>query len=329
MSLAIIDTRMTGNQSGGPGVLKNVTSRSRRSPMKLATAAIRPLISLGVGLAVAATALAGTSEPAAAAPPEGAYWHSRAIMTRTHPWRFGSKRDPYSLVERTISESWSAPDGRRWAGYRELGTLPESAADKKAWRRDGSPSKWSKSIDGKVVKLSTKPTRGHVTPVRSQTSFQLAGQSLTYDEVQRLPADPGNLKDWLRRAGQVFRVQSGALDNWVVHSLMELLHRIPAPKEVRAAAYQALLTMPDVQVAGQAKDPLGRSGVAVLIRQNEDKKRRSAARVRLIVDTGTMLLLSWDQRVTLDGKTVEGKTLNETLVEVGWTDSPPAVPALP
>ena len=95
--------------------------------------------------------------------------------------------NPYSLVERRISEQWQAPDGRLWVGYRELGTLPASAADKKAWRRDGSPSKWSESVNRKTVKLSTEPAKGNVTPVRNENSFRLAGQRLTCDEVQRCP----------------------------------------------------------------------------------------------------------------------------------------------
>ncbi|MGP3934572.1 hypothetical protein [Nonomuraea sp. KM88] len=298
--------------------------------MKFATAPIRRLSSLGIGLAVGATALMGAPAAAAAAPPEGAYWHSRALMTTTHAWRFGSRSDPYSLVQRRVTEYWNAPDGRMWIGFRELGTLPRSAADKKAWRRDGSPSRWSESIDGKTVKLSTEPAKGSVTPVRNENSFRLAGQRLTYDEVQRLPADPDILKDWLKRAGKVSRVPDGAIDGWVTSSLPEILHSIPAPKEVRSAAYQALLTMPGVRAGGNAKDTLGRSGAAVVIdRTSKGKSGTSSAEIRLIVDTGTMVLLSRDQTVTHNGKTIAGKTHNETLVKVGWTNSQPAVPALP
>ncbi|MEO3799406.1 hypothetical protein ABGA98_05175 [Nonomuraea sp. B1E8] len=298
--------------------------------MKFATAPIRRLSSLGIGLAVGATALIGAPSAAAAAPPEGAYWHSRALMTTTHAWRFGSKPDPYSLVQRRISEDWQAPDGRAWFGFRELGTVPKSAADKEAWRRDGSPSTWSRSIDGKVVKLSAKPSNGSVNPVRKKNSFGLAQQRLTYDEVQRLPADPNVLKDWLRRAGKVSRVPDGSLDGWVAGSLPEILYSIPAPKQVRAAAYQALLTMPGVRADGNAKDTLGRSGAAVVIdRTSKGKSGTSSSRIRLIVDTGTMVLLSRDQMVTHDGKTLGGKTHNTTLVKVGWTNSQPAVPALP
>ncbi|MFF0773580.1 hypothetical protein ACFYUK_32135 [Nonomuraea wenchangensis] len=296
--------------------------------MKLATAPIRPLVSLGVGLAMGATALLGAPGAAAAAPPEGAYWHTRSLMTLTHPWRFGSRSDPYALVQRRVSESWQAPDGRAWFGFRELGTLPKSAADRKAWQRDGSPSKWSESIDGKTVKLSATPAKGSIGPVRDQNQFFLAGQNLTYEEVQRLPADPGVLKDWLRRAGQVGRVPSASLDGWVVGTLPELLHALPAPKEVRAAAYQALLTMPGVRADGVAKDTLGRSGAAVLV-DRTFKGSKSSAMTRLIVDTGRMVLLSRDQKALNDGKQVPGKDSSETLVEVGWTNTPPAVPALP
>jgi hypothetical protein len=296
--------------------------------MKFATAPIRPLISLGIGLSMGATAFLGASAAVAATPPEGAYWHTRTVSTSTHPWRFGTKAHPYSLVQREITERWSAPDGRAWFGYRELATLPGTAADKKAWQRDGSPSKWSESIDGKTVKLSTEPAKGRVTPVRGANSFQVAGQWLTYDEVQRLPTDPSRLKAWLTEAGQVGREND--IPGWLRYTLPELLHDVPAPKEVRAAAYQALLTMPGVRADGDAKDALGRSGAAVLIdRTSKEKKSKSSAKIRLIVDTGKMVLLSRDQTVTFDGKTMAGKTYNETLVEVGWTNAQPTVPALP
>ncbi|MET8004503.1 hypothetical protein [Nonomuraea glycinis] len=291
--------------------------------MTFVTAPAWRLITLGVALAVGATAL---SAPAAVAatPPEGAYWHTRTMSTSTHPWRFGSKARPYSLVQRDITERWSAPDGRAWFGYRELATLPGTAADKKAWQRDGSPSTWSESIDGKTVKLSAHPAKGRVGPRPNEPSqFWFAQQWLTYDEVQRLPSDPGRLKDWLTKAGQVSREND--IPGWLRYTLPELLHDVPAPKEVRAAAYQALLTLPGIRAGGDAKDALGRSGAAVLI----DTGQKDSAKIRLIVDTGRMVLLSRDQTVRFDGKILRGKTYEETLVEVGWTNAQPAVPALP
>lgn len=292
--------------------------------MKFATTpARRSLIALSVGLA----AFLGTPAAAVAAPPEGAYWHTRALTLTTHPWRFGTKSDPYSLVEQRVDETWTAPDGRTWSGYRELATLPKSAADRKAWQRDGSPAKWSESIDGKTVKLFTHPYHGHVAQVRNQTSFQLAGQWLTYDEVQRLPADPNRLKDWLTRAGQVSRIPEQAIGRWLTSTLPEILYTIPAPKEVRAAAYQALLTMPGVHAEGNATDTLGRSGAAVLIRESGGGDE-TLETMRLVVDTGRMVLLSESQTMTLNGKLFVPKS-DKTLIEVGWTNSPPTAPALP
>ncbi|WP_186404568.1 hypothetical protein [[Actinomadura] parvosata] len=298
--------------------------------MTFATAPARRLVVLGAGLAVAAAVL-GAPPAAAAAPPEGAYWHTRAVMTRLHPWQFGSKQDPYSLVERQVSERWTTPDGRSWYGYRDLGTLPATEKDKKAWQRDGSPAKWGKSIDGKVVKLSTEPAKGHVAPMRGERrQFHLAGQWLTYDEVQRLPADPNKLKDWLSRAGQVGEIPAARLGDWVTSTLPQLLYDLPAPKEVRAAAYQALLTSPKVRQAGAAKDTLGRPGTAVVIDEsNGEGKKRTDVTMTLIIDTGRMVLLSRDQLVEIQDKAFPGKSYSETLTDVGWTDAQPAVPALP
>ncbi|GAA2208706.1 hypothetical protein GCM10009850_041640 [Nonomuraea monospora] len=288
------------------------------------------LISLGAGLALGATVLAAPPA-AAAAPPEGAYWHTRSLTVQPHQWRFGTKADSYALMEHSVSERWTAPGGKSWFGYRELGAVPATAADKQAWQRDGSPAKWSKSIDGKVVKLSTQPAKGHVGPVRQRyDQFSFAGQWLTYDEVQRLPADPDRLKDWVTRAGQVFQISDGSMAGWLTANFAELLHAVPAPKEVRAAAYQGLLSRPGARPGGTAKDSLGRTGaVLVLESSNGTGKKASTSRQSLIVDTGRMVLLSRSHALAVGGEPFPAKSPVETLVEVGWTDSPPVVPTLP
>ncbi|MFI7469299.1 hypothetical protein [Nonomuraea sp. NPDC049646] len=296
---------------------------------------IARLIAAGAGLA--AGAALGAPAPAAAAPPEGAYWHVKELLTMPQLGRFGTRAHPYSLVNRQITERWSTPDGRAWYAYRELGATPPTPADKKAWQRDGSPAKWSESIDGKTVRLSTEPSKGHVGSVRESVTFELAGQSLTYDEVQRLPADPARLKDWITRAGRVSRVPESALPGWVAGTLPRILHVLPAPREVRDAAYRALLTMPGVRADGTAKDELGRPGAVVLIDTMIDTVNgtgngtdKAAVRTtdRLIVDTGRMALLAEEHTAGRSGKG-PGKSYVTTLAEVGWTDAQPAVPALP
>ncbi|MEU8384021.1 hypothetical protein [Streptosporangium sp. NPDC048865] len=306
-----------------------MTSIPWGGPVTFAAAPARRLVTLGVALTVGATLL-GAPAAGAAAPPEGAYWHTKELEASTHPWRFGTASAPYSLVQRRIAETWSAPDGRSWMGHRDLGWRPTTAADRRAWRRDGSPSTWRESVDGKRVKLSAKPAKGLVGPVRQERNqFRFAGQWLTYDEIQRLPADPGRLKDWLTRAGQAGQGDSGA--GWLRNTLPGLLYDVPAPKEVRTAAYQALLTLPGVRAHGDAKDNLGRPGMAIVIDRRsepENKTQPIMMSPRLIVDTGRMVLLSREQTVTFRGRLPPQK-LYTTLIEVGWTDSRPAAPALP
>ncbi|MFI6733414.1 hypothetical protein ACIBI9_10830 [Nonomuraea sp. NPDC050451] len=310
--------------------------------MKRATAPARPLIAVGAGLAALGTAallglpsLAKAPEArltaAASAPPEGTYWHTRVLLKRTNPRQVGSGANRYWVVQQSLTEEWSAPDGRRWGGYRELGAYPKSAADRAAWRRDGSPTKWTRTADGQTVSLSTKPAKGHVTPVRGENTFFLAGQRLTYDEVQRLPADPNALKTWLGQAARVSQVPENGVDRYITGALPTLLHRLPAPKEVRAAAYQALLTMPGVRSGGKAVDGSGRPGAALSINYEPVSQKEEKIKVTtdLVVDTGTMLLLSESQTSLINGKVFPNKTMTQTVLQAGWTQAEPAVPALP
>ncbi|GAA3104713.1 hypothetical protein GCM10020001_022760 [Nonomuraea salmonea] len=81
--------------------------------MGLLAAAVAGGLALGAGIMTASTADAVS--------PGGAYWHTRVIYASEHPWRFGTKADPYRLTERQIMEQWATRDGRFWNGGRELG----------------------------------------------------------------------------------------------------------------------------------------------------------------------------------------------------------------
>lgn len=302
--------------------------------MKLATAPGRRLIVAGTCLAVSAAALltlpdlakAQATRPAAEPAPEGTYWHTRVLSHSTNSSQVGSRANPYWVVRRQLVEQWHTKDGRSWIGYREPGAYPRSAKDREAWRRDGSPVAWTRDVRGQTVKLSTRPTNGHVIPVRGQdTQFFLAGQYLTYEEVQRLPADPAALRSWLTKAAQVS--EGGDTDHFVTASLPDLLYRLPAPKKVRAAAYQVLLTMPGVRAEGAARDDLGRNGTALSIDQPRvigAKPEEGKSTKRLIIDTADVVLLS-----DRTGATLPGNSQTNLVLRAGWTDAAPAVPALP
>jgi hypothetical protein len=261
----------------------------------------------------------------ASAPPEGAYWHTRALWKNTHHRQLGSGANRYWVEEQQLSERWTAPDGSSWFGSRTPGAYPKSAADRKAWRRDGSPARWTRAANGQTVKLSTEPDKGHVTPGREKKAFFLGGQYLTYDELQRLPADPDALKSWLSEAARVSR--EIAVDRAVTWTLPALLHELPAPKEVRTAAYRALLTMPGVRSGGRTKDDVGRTGAVLTI--EEETGQNDEVTIELIIDTDTMLLLSRRQTAMVDGKLFPNKSSTQTVLQAGWTEAEPAVPALP
>ncbi|MEW9554447.1 hypothetical protein [Nonomuraea sp. NPDC050783] len=311
--------------------------------MELATAPGRRLTIAGTCLAVAAAALlalpgltgaqaaapakAPVARLAAASTPEGTYWHTRVLSRRDNFRQVGSRANPYWVVEQDLTEQWNTTDGRSWIGFREAGAYPKSDKDREAWRRDGSPARWTRDVVGQTVVLSTRPTRGHVTPVRGQsTKFFLVGQYLTYEEVQRLPADPAALKAWLTKAAQV-RGGGDDTGSFIAGLLPDLLYRLPAPKEVRAAAYQVLLTLPGVHAEGAARDDLGRNGTALSIDQRQatgPKAERGKITRRLIIDTADMVLLSNVHKVERPGN-----DNIELVLHAGWTNAAPAVPALP
>ncbi|WP_030924317.1 hypothetical protein [Streptosporangium amethystogenes] len=316
--------------------------------MKFATTPIRPLTAIGVGLAaVGVIALSGPpSTPdlrlaaatgAVTAPAQGAYWHTRTLFKITHPRQLGSGSNRYWVEEQNISESWTSPDGRSWFGFRKLGTRPKSAADEKAWRRDGSPTRWSRTAEGTTVSLSTTPNKGRVVLTKGPASFPVAGQQLSYEELQRLPADPTGLKNWIEKAVRVPKAEpdaeipEDAVDGQVTGTLTMLLHEVPVPKEVRVAAYRALPTMPGVRSLGKVKDALGRTGEGFSIdhRQARQKNLKVVAKTDVIIDTDAMSLLAENLKSTRNGKPFLNKTWTRTMLQVGWTDDKPSVPALP
>ncbi|GAA3130581.1 CU044_5270 family protein [Streptosporangium carneum] len=313
--------------------------------MTFVTAPIRSLTAIGIGLtAVAAVALTGPpglpqgppSSPdlrlaaaarSVAAPAEGAYWHTRTLWRTTHPRQLGSGSNRYWVEEQRLAETWTSPDGRTWSGFRRLGTRPKSAADEKAWRRDGSPATWNRTADGRTVSLSTAPEKGRVVAVKEQVAFLLAEQKLSYEELQRLPADPAGLKAWITKATRVAKVPDDAVDGYVAGALASLLHEVPVPKEVRAAAYEALLTVPGVRPLGRIKDSRGRPGDGLFL--DRQRKDSVAVTTRLVVDADTRLLLEESLKTTIDGRPFPNKTWTTTTLHVGWTDDEPTIPTLP
>ncbi len=339
-----------GNVPDGPGVLAGMrTDHSKDRTTRPATP-IRRLAAIGIGLAAVGAIALSSPQPlpalrlaaaaqAVTAPAEGAYWHTRTLWKGTYSHQLGRGKNRYWVEEQKVSERWTALDGRTWRGFRDLGVRPKSAADERAWRRDGSPTTWTRTANGMTASLSTKPDKGMVildlgAKGAPLIGFDLVDRMLSYEQAQALPTDPAGLKAWIDKASR--DPNSGVSDDfresYVRGQLVGILSDAPV-KEVRAAAYEALPTMPGVRSLGKAEDPRGRTGQGFLVDlgwgkdSGGSRQKQFTDTERLIVDTGTMTPLA--SEVNHGGEPVSAKTSTTVMLQAGWTDGKPSVPALP
>ncbi|GLW09630.1 hypothetical protein Misp01_47590 [Microtetraspora sp. NBRC 13810] len=246
----------------------------------------------------------------AEAAPTGSYWHVKRQYTMRWDKLYGGKGHTYRLETSTLTEQWVSTDGRVWSGHKQLATRP---LDEAAWRRDGAPTEW-KVEDGVY---STAPGEGRLSAVEEGGPFRLGGEDLTLTQLRELPTDPAALTESARRAIRAGGVEEDSVSDRVPTTLAALLYELPTTPEVRAAAYRALATLPQVTVEEGAKDPLGRPGVSVSFPLQHDQPTRG----RLIVDPGTSMVLTYE--ITH----APGKgDRTEVVLASGWTDAKPAPP---
>ncbi|MEU4230079.1 CU044_5270 family protein [Nonomuraea sp. NPDC026600] len=185
-------------------------------------------------------------------------------------------------------------------------TLPTKSSE--SWvRRDGQA--WVPSDEGDTVYAAKGPK-----------TFSLADNHVSFSQIEKLPTDPEALKAWIAD-----KVDNGdgdadpAAREWfVANSLVNLLGDLPAPPEVRAAAFRALATIPIVKSIGTMKDDLGRAGDGLEISD-------LGVDLKVIIDPETSLVVSRSYRSGKDGKIYKEGTTTVRVSE--WTDTlPPVVP---
>ncbi|WP_336216974.1 CU044_5270 family protein [Nonomuraea sp. LPB2021202275-12-8] len=246
----------------------------------------------------------------AEAAPTGSYWHVKRRYAMRWDKLYGSKGNTYRLETSTLTEQWVSTDGRVWWGQKNLGARP---LNKAAWRRDGAPTEW-KVEDGVY---SIAPSESLLEEVEEGGPFRLSGEDLTLAQVKGLPTDPAELTERARQAIRAGGTEEDSVSDGVPTTLAALLYELPTTPEVRAGAYRALATLPQVTVEEGAKDSLGRPGVSVSFPLQHDKPTRG----RLIVDSGTSMVLAYE--VTH----APGKgDRTEAVLASGWTDAEPAPP---
>jgi hypothetical protein len=144
---------------------------------------------------------------------------------------------------------------------------------------------------------------------------------LTMAQIKALPTDPKSLMVWARGLKMSnFRGDHNAVspkeikrytEFGTAQALIHLLATAPAAPKVRSAAYRALATIDQVKFIGETKDSQGRTGQGFTIGGEE-----------YIIDAKTSLVLS-----TTAGSPAMGRTRSNVLLEVGWTDTAPRIPA--
>ncbi|GAB3990391.1 CU044_5270 family protein [Actinoallomurus acanthiterrae] len=240
------------------------------------------------------------------------------------------------LAAATTAERAPAGSGTYW--YVKLVTKEPKGTPPFQWetwtRRDGQEWVRGEKSGGKVVK--------EVQPV----PFRLGGADVSFAQLERLPATPNALKarigDLVKHAD--LRTSAGRLNAEqqrlsVFEGLVSLVSALPATPKVRAAAFRAIATYPNVKNLGTVNggqaldisDPLTDHSVPTQRPDAKDQKKwardqkiRAAAggdrteRVdRLVVDPVTGRVRGTNSFVTSDG--AEAYSPGGATIDAEWT----------
>ncbi|MEV4221282.1 CU044_5270 family protein [Nonomuraea sp. NPDC049725] len=276
------------------------------------------------------------------APASGDYWRTTTVSR----WMLPDPTRGYMLEGSRSLETWLAvrPELRSWRIRQDLGVKPATARDEQAWRAAGAPASWRYTEDMRTDNLFSVPSRPLRTAAGERsaerlygkwkgTAGHLIGGPLTWKQVRALPSDPGKLRSYLEEGiGRLDLAGSGmdvkeARAHILLRDCVEIISQLPASPEVRASAYRILASLPGIRAEGEVTDPQGRRGQALGYR--EEIEPGVFARVQLVVDPGSGLLLAEVRRHTTDladGRQVELRH-STSFQAIGWTDERPGLPA--
>lgn len=206
--------------------------------------------------------------------PEGAgdYWHVKVTITRAD-----GTVDPADTWD-----YWTGLDGRTWWGGLK--------SQNKAWPTIEEP-------------------QSH--------PFDMYGVGLTVEQLSTLPTDPEALKTWILEAIRNGDARSSAgplrdnpefLAQAQFDSLFMLVSTLPASPEVRAAAFRAIATYPDVQSLGEVQ-----GGQGLLLPGGQ----------RFVVDTATGQVTGASRFVTPEGGIYSVPEPDSAEITTEWTDTLP------
>lgn len=201
---------------------------------------------------------------------------------------------PFAYRVPVTIEQWAGADGS--GRVRTVAHGPELVGPRDAenWRRQGSPP------------LGSQPS--------SDERFGPGGLDGVGDEgglppTRELPADAGRL-------AEIFRAQAERTDVPVNVKTFEyaasVLLQAGSSPDLRAALYEMVAGIDGVQLAGRARDPLGRTGTGVSI---ESDYSGAPTRETLIFDPDTSQPLARVERLLEPQDWIEGRLLGYSVLE--------------
>jgi hypothetical protein len=275
------DLYVLGNLLAEPEPSQDAVDRSRRRLHETMRGPVRgPRTGwLAVGLALTAAAAAAAVVIASYATAPTATPNSPPAVTRL------SGRQVL-LVAAATAESEPARSGTYWH-VRTVFKDARGAQITELWKRH----------DGQAW-ISLKP--GMVSKLPAGNGFSLGGTGIRYDQIQRLPTEPDELKAALVRRSRP-RVPASALV-----SLTGVLYAVPAPPKVRAAAFRALAALPNIKNLGAVQ-----GGQLLVLSDGE-------AGSKIVINPATSRLVSAEGFTSFDGESMGIHTFTAE-----WTDRLP------
>jgi hypothetical protein len=205
-----------------------------------------------------------------------------------------------------------------------------AAADGAQRSPEGTGTYWHLTVDGSGDRFEywVKPdgqtwfrgakTNGAVMSmgVHRSKPFSLVAVDLTLAELRALPKDPDALKAWIAEAlkRSDAKTSAGKLTESdrkraEFQSLISLVSALPAPPEVRAAAFRAIASYPGVKSLGEVP---GGQGLELPEGQ------------RLVIDPATGRVNRTSVYVTMDGALYSVADPGGVKIDAGWVNTLPA-----
>ncbi|MFF3665923.1 CU044_5270 family protein [Microtetraspora malaysiensis] len=210
------------------------------------------------------------------------------------------------LMAAASAERMPQGSGTYWHVKREWPTLGE---DMENWTtRDGR--RWTKGEPGHPP--------GVVVP--DAASFMLKGAKVGFEDLERLPTDPEALKTRIAELqGRDDDMAASEQRGDPTRTLVALISELPAPSEVRSAAFRALAAMPGIESAGAVEG--GQELRFPDPDDDPDSDPADRAEIKMVVDPETARVTRTNCLETNDGGVmVSGEFISVT---ADWTDQPP------